>query len=121
MDITAFLGRTRVYAGVMIQSKSGVMLANADFPNLHGRSAETGILMLKDGEENVKANALADLSREILNNENEVNVSLPLKKFQFIFQNMDDSVTPSELLVAVASICGCDVEPVGSREVSRRW
>ena len=77
--------------------------------------------MLKDGEENVKANALADLSREILNNENEVNVSLPLKKFQFIFQNMDDSVTPSELLVAVASICGCDVEPVGSREVSRRW
>ena len=44
----------------------------------------------------MKANALAELTREILNNENEVNVSLPLKKFQFISQNMDDSVMPSE-------------------------
>ena len=121
MSITAFLGSTRLYADVMIQSNSGFMLANADFPNLHGRSAVTGILMLMDGEENVKANTLAELSREILNNENEVNVSLPLKMFQFIFQNMDDSVTSSELLVAVASLCGCDVDPVGSREVSRRW
>ena len=77
--------------------------------------------MLKDAEEDVKANAFAELTREILNNMNEVNVSLPLKKFQFIFQNMDDSVTPSELLVAVASLCGCDIEPVGSREVSRGW
>ena len=69
----------------------------------------------------MKANALAELTHEILNNENEVNVSLPLKKFQFISQNMDDSVTPSKLLVAVASLCGCDVEPVGSRQVSRKW
>ena len=69
----------------------------------------------------MKASALAELTRDILNNENEVNVSLPLKKFQSIFQNMDDSVTPSKLLAAVASLCGCDVEPVGSREVSRSW
>ena len=62
VSITAFLGSTRVYADVMIQAKSGVMLANADFPNLHSRRAVTGILMLKDGEENVKANALAVLT-----------------------------------------------------------
>ena len=62
--------------------------------------------MLKDVEVNVNANALAELTHEFLNNENEVNVSLHLKKFQFIFQDMYDSVTSFVLLAAVASLCG---------------
>ena len=55
MSITVYLGCIRVYVDVMNQAKSGVMLANADFPNLHSRSAVTGIHILEDGEENGKA------------------------------------------------------------------
>ena len=96
----------------MAQAKSGVMLANAHFPNLHIRSSVIGILILEDGEKNVNADA---------RNEKEVNVSRPLKKFQFRVQNIDDSVAPSEVSAAAASLRGCGVQSVRSRELSRRW
>ena len=79
MSITVYLGCFRVYVDVMNQAKSGVMLANADFPNLHSRSAVTGIHILEDGEENGKAYSFAELPREILNHEKEANVSRSLK------------------------------------------
>ena len=79
MSINVYLGYTRVYADVMNQAKSGVMLANADFPNLHSRSAVIGIHILKDGEENGKAYPFGELPREILNHETEANVSRSLK------------------------------------------
>ena len=64
----------------MTQVKSGIMLANAGLPYLRIRSAVTGGVVLEGREESVrKEEALAERLHDIFNDEEEANVSRPLK------------------------------------------
>lgn len=81
------------------------MIADAGFPNLSIRRAVTCGLELKDGEECVrKADVLAERLRAIFNDEEEVNVSRPVKKFEIKIHYIDDSVAHSEVAAEVASL-----------------
>lgn len=77
-------------------------------------------LCLRTGKECVRRRTLVERHRAIFNDEKEVNVSRPVKKFKIKIRDIDDSVASFQVAAEVASLSGYDVESVRTGEESCR-
>lgn len=105
------------YAKVLAEAKDKVNLTDLGITNLRFRRAVTGarVLELPGATSGEKADKLAKELAEKLGD--GVRVSRPTKCAELRLSNLDDSVTPGEVVAAVARVGGCAEDQVKTGEI----
>jgi hypothetical protein len=105
------------YAKVLAEAKEKVNLADLGIANLRFRRAVTGarVLELPGATSGEKADKLAKELAEKLGE--GVRISRPTRCAELRLSNLDDSVTPAEVVAAVARAGGCAEDQVKTGEI----
>lgn len=95
-------------------ARAKVSLADLGIQDLKIRRAITGAMALEiAGEDKVnKANRSAEELRKVLHDRPSVRIARPLKMAELWIRDLEISVTPEEIALAVATAGACQVEDV---------
>lgn len=106
------LGKGVTYAKVLAEAKEKIALADCGITGLRFRKGATGarILEVPGASSGAQADALAQKLRETIGE--MAKVSRPTKSAEMRITGMCDSVTPEEVMTAVAHQGGCPRECV---------
>lgn len=78
------------------------------------------VIEIPGKESDSKAEKLADKLKKIFNNRNDVRVNRPIKMAEIRIKDLDDFITPKEVISAVALNGGCREEEVTAEEIRQR-
>lgn len=118
--ITLRPGADVSYDQIMKDTKSKIDLANLDIPPVRFRVAATGarILTLPPTVSGEKMNTLAEAIRAV-NNPEIVRVHRPTKCEELRVSGLDDSVSPEEVIAAIARTGCCSTDAIKAGEIKK--
>lgn len=108
------------YASVLKEAREKVNIENLGIKDLRCRKAATGarIYELPGTSSGPKADELAEKLRQILNAE-DVRIARPIKCAGLRISQLDDSVSVTELVAAIAKEGGCQLKDITSGSIVR--
>lgn len=120
ITLTVEEGAGITYAQVMKAAKEKVKLADVGITQVKQKRGINGGLVLEiEGEGNAaKADALAVRMREALVGMS-VRIARPVKSGEIRVMDLDDSVTPRDVAIAIAEACDCVAEELRVGEIRR--
>ncbi|XP_073967380.1 uncharacterized protein [Choristoneura fumiferana] len=113
-------GAEASYDQIMKDTRSKIDLSNLDIPPVRFRVAATGarILTLPPTVSGEKMNSLAEAIRAV-NNPEIVRVHRPTKCEELRVSGLDDSVSPTEVIAAIARTGGCLTDAIKAGEIKK--
>jgi hypothetical protein len=108
------------YAEAITRAREQINLSDLGIPHVQPRRAITGglILEIPDDEGGYKASMLGERMAEVLQGF-PIKVSVPRKTAEMKLTRLDDSVTPDEVVAAVAQAGNCGMDEVTAGELQR--
>ena len=123
ITMTVAPGSQKTYADIMAAAKSKISLQEVGISDLSAQRSITGGLILeipgKDTSE--KADNLAERLRQLFKDEGEIRISRPMNKAEIRISGMDDSITPQEVVDAIADLGSCSKDNIKVGAIRRRW
>lgn len=114
ITVTIPAGSSSTYAAVMAAAKQRVRLADIGVTNIRQKRAVTGgiIIEIPGIDADSKADDLAGKMRTALCDFADVRIARPIKTGEMRVMDLDESITPEDIAVAVAEAGGCSATDV---------
>lgn len=114
ITVTIPAGSNLTYSAVMAAAKQRVKLADIGVTNIRQKRAATGgiIIEVPGIDADLKADKLADKMRTALCDFTDVRIARPIKTGEMRVMDIDESITPEDIAVAVAEAGGCSAAEV---------